>query len=162
MLDSWSDASDAFSDSYEADGLDLSASGLRMRSSVLPDVGQRLMCRFDLPEQDAPCEAEGEVVWSNDAGRHGEFGLRFDALSPSVETALARWAMDRGPTTLPGEDDAAARATSDSRARRNFARVRLDGVASAIEAEVSLRDELRLEVEQALPFLEIGRIASVC
>ncbi len=162
MLDSWGDVSDAFSDSYEADGLDLSASGLRMRSAVLPDVGQRLMCRFDLPEQDAQCEAEGEVVWSNDAGRHGEFGLRFDALSPSVETALARWAMDRGPTTLPGEDDAsAARAPSDARSRRSFARVRLDGVASAIEAEVSLRDELRLEVEQALPFLEIGRIASV-
>jgi hypothetical protein len=157
MLDSWSEVSDAFADSYEADGLDLSARGLRLRSAVLPDVGQRLKCRFDLPELESRCEAEGEVVWSNDAGRHGEFGLRFDGLSPDVDTALARWAMDRGPTTLPGDEPS----TTPARRGRSFARVRLDGVASAVEAEISLRDELRLEVEQALPFLELGKVASV-
>ena len=46
MLDSWSDVGDAFADAYDADGLDLSATGLRLRSAVLPDVGQRLRCRF--------------------------------------------------------------------------------------------------------------------
>jgi hypothetical protein len=212
-LDSWSDVSDAFGESYDADGLDLSATGLRLRSSVLPDVGQRLRCRFDLPDTDAKCEAEGRVVWSNDSGRHGEFGLRFDALAPAVESALARWAMDRGPTTLPGTEPAPgeaapseaapkelvsesaprdkrdarrieaeariaearlsearateARATearaTEAKTRQPFgiARVRFDGVSSAIEAEISVRDELRLDVAQALPFFELGRLASV-
>ena len=197
-LDSWSDVSDAFGESYDADGLDLSATGLRLRSSVLPDVGQRLRCRFDLPDTDARCEAEGRVVWSNDSGRHGEFGLRFDALAPAVESALARWAMDRGPTTLPGTEPAPQPDTSAPRDKRDarmieaeariaearatdarhasgraatqapapqhsfgIARVRFDGVASAIEAEISVRDEIRLDVAQALPFFELGRLASV-
>jgi hypothetical protein len=171
-LGSWSDVSDSFGESYDADGLDLSTTGLRLRSAVLPDVGQRLRCRFDLPETDAKCEAEGRVVWSNDTGRHGEFGLRFESLAPAVETALARWAMDRGPTTLPGTEHAPSDATpkqvveqsaTQSRARRpfGFARVRFDGVSSAIEAEISVRDELRLDVVQALPFFELGRLASV-
>ncbi|MFO0713729.1 MAG: PilZ domain-containing protein [Sandaracinus sp.] len=174
MLDSWSDVGDAFADAYDADGLDLSATGLRLRSAVLPDVGQRLRCRFDLPEADQKCEAEGRVVWSNDAGRHGEFGLRFESLAPAVESALARWAMDRGPTTLPGTEPApepiTRAATSEpkrviERAPKaqpfGMARVRFDGVASAIEAEVTVRDELRMDVEQALPFFELGRLASV-
>ncbi|MBN8615158.1 MAG: PilZ domain-containing protein, partial [Deltaproteobacteria bacterium] len=184
-LDSWSDVSDAFTDSYDADGLDLSATGLRLRSSVLPDVGQRLRCRFDLPDTEGKCEAEGRVVWSNDAGRHGEFGLRFDSLSASVESALARWAMDRGPSTLPGSEPAPEApiviAPAKETAKKivaprietpkvlaaspspafGLARVRFDGVSSAIEAEVSLRDESRMDVEQALPFFELGRLASV-
>jgi hypothetical protein len=41
-------------DAYDADALDVSATGLRMRSSVLPDVGQRLRCRLELPETEAP------------------------------------------------------------------------------------------------------------
>jgi hypothetical protein len=214
-LDSWSDVSEAFGESYDADGLDLSATGLRLRSAVLPDVGQRLRCRFDLPDTDAKCEAEGRVVWSNDSGRHGEFGLRFDSLAPAVESALARWAMDRGPTTLPGTEPAPqtdasaprdkrdarlleaeariaearlsearatearatearatearrtearpteARATERMRQPFGIAKVRFDGVSSAIEAEISVRDELRLDVAQALPFFELGRLASV-
>lgn len=174
-LDSWNDVEDSFTDSYDADGLDLSATGLRLRSAVLPDVGQRLRCRFDLPDTEGRCEAEGRVVWSNDAGRHGEFGLRFESLAPSVESALARWAMDRGPTTLPGTEPAPKAADAKRAAKSapkiepkveaspsfGLARVRFDGVASAIEAEVSLRDETRLDVEQALPFFELGRLASV-
>jgi hypothetical protein len=181
--DSWSDVSEAFGESYDADGLDLSATGLRLRSAILPDVGQRLRCRFDLPQTESICEAEGRVVWSHDAGRHGEFGLRFDALTPTVERALARWAMDRGPTTLPGSEAAPAapsaadtahppRAQARSAEARTtetretprvsgLARVRFDGVASAIEAEISMRDEVRLDVAQALPFFELGRLASV-
>ncbi len=195
-LDSWNDVGESFTDSYDADGLDLSATGLRLRSAVLPDVGQRLRCRFDLPDASGAdsdagtkCEAEGRVVWSNDAGRHGEFGLRFESLSPSVESALARWAMDRGPSTLPGSEPApepmpsmaiakpsvvaksgaskivapkiTPPATSSPSPAFGLARVRFDGVASAIEAEVSLRDETRMDVEQALPFFELGRLASV-
>lgn len=152
VLDSWNDVPDA-PDGYDADALDLSATGLRLRSAILPDVGQRLRCRFDLPETDARCEVEGEVVWSSDAGSQGEFGLRFTTLSPGVEDALTRWVMEHGPTTLPG--------TASSPGKMPVARVKLDGVATALEAEVVVRDGTRLDVEQALPFFELGRLATV-
>lgn len=184
LLDSWGDVSDAFVDSYDADCLDLSSEGLRLRSAVLPDVGQRLRCRFALPELGDACVALGHVVWSNDAGRHGEFGLRFEGLTPTLEAALERWAAARGaaerggdalegPTTLPGDARLAQSPRSEpqrsepQRSERRgelgagLALVQFDGVSSAIEAEISLRDELRLDVTQALPFFELGRLASV-
>jgi hypothetical protein len=144
-------------DAYDADALDVSATGLRMRSSVLPDVGQRLRCRLELPETEAPFEAEGEVVWSSDEGEHqGEFGLRFDAMGKGTTEMLKHWTMHRGgPRTLPGEDEA--------RAFRSLgpARVSLEGVASAMECDVVRRDETCLDVMQALPFLELGKLAEV-
>jgi hypothetical protein len=144
-------------DAYDADALDVSATGLRMRSSVLPDVGQRLRCRLELPETEAPFEAEGEVVWSSDEGEHqGEFGLRFDALGKGTTEMLKHWTMHRGgPRTLPGEDEA--------RAFRSLgpARVSLEGVASAMDCDVVRRDETCLDVMQALPFLELGKLAEV-
>lgn len=148
-------------DAYDADALDVSATGLRMRSSVLPDVGQRLRCRFELPESEDQFEAEGEVVWSSDEGEHqGEFGLRFDAIGKRTSEMLKGWTLargraDGGPTTLPGEDEA--------RAFRSLgpARVSLEGVASAMECDVVRRDETCLDVMQALPFLELGKLAEV-
>jgi len=148
-------------DAYDADALDVSATGLRMRSSVLPDVGQRLRCRFELPESEDQFEAEGEVVWSSDEGEHqGEFGLRFDAIGKRTSEMLKGWTLargraDGGPTTLPGEDEA--------RAFRSLgpARVALEGVASAMECDVVRRDETCLDVMQALPFLELGKLAEV-
>lgn len=144
-------------DAYDADALDVSATGLRMRSSVLPDVGQRLRCRLDLPETEAPFEAEGEVVWSSDEGEHqGEFGLRFDGMGHGTSEMLKRWTEHRGgPRTLPGEDEA--------RAFRSLgpARVALEGVASAMDCDVVRRDETCLDVMQALPFLELGKLAEV-
>ncbi len=148
-------------DAYDADALDVSATGLRMRSSVLPDVGQRLRCRFELPESEDQFEAEGEVVWSSDEGEHqGEFGLRFDAIGKRTSEMLKGWTLargraDGGPTTLPGEDEA--------RAFRSLgpARVALEGVASEMECDVVRRDETCLDVMQALPFLELGKLAEV-
>ena len=148
-------------DAYDADALDVSATGLRMRSSVLPDVGQRLRCRFELPESEDQFEAEGEVVWSSDEGGHqGEFGLRFDSIGKRTSEMLKGWTLargraDGGPTTLPGEDEA--------RAFRSLgpARVSLEGVASAMECDVVRRDETCLDVMQALPFLELGKLAEV-
>lgn len=165
MVDVWNSmtgkSSSQVDDAYDADALDVSATGLRMRSSVLPDVGQRLRCRFELPESDDPFEAEGEVVWSSDEGEHqGEFGLRFDAIGKRTSEMLKGWTLargraDGGPTTLPGEDEA--------RAFRSLgpARVSLEGVASAMECDVVRRDETCLDVMQALPFLELGKLAEV-
>ncbi len=167
LIDSWADPAEAFAESYDADALDVSSRGLRLRSAVLPDVGQALSCRFELPETGELCEARGRVAWSNDAGRDGEFGVSFDELGPGVSEALERFTLERGPTTLDEVSEPAASAPSageePARSSRegSLARVHLDGVASPIDAEITGRDELRLDVAQALPFLELGRGALV-
>ena len=73
-------AHDGDADSFDADAVNLSATGLGLRSTVLPDIGQRLRCRFEVPDDGSVCETEAEVVWASDAGAHtGEFGVKFTA-----------------------------------------------------------------------------------
>lgn len=143
---------DGWDETYEADAVNLSSAGIGVRAPMLPDVGQRLRCRFRMPELDGPCEAEGEVVWASDAGDAGEFGIRFDGLEPHVSEVLARWvsSLEGGerPRTEPG-------------IRRPSVKVQLDGVASPIEAEVAVSDARRVRVEQPLPFLLLGTKATV-
>ena len=67
-----------FEEPFDADGVDVSGGGLALRSDYLPEVGDRLRCRFDCPPEGVEIELDGEVVWAHDAGaRRGEFGLRF-------------------------------------------------------------------------------------
>jgi len=142
---------DGWEETYEADAVNLSSSGIGVRAPMLPDVGQRLRCRFRVPELAAPCEAEGEVAWASDAGDAGEFGIRFDALDPAVGEVLARWVA-----SVEGLEDADPDAP-----RRPRVKVQLDGVASPIEAEVSVAEGRRVRVEQPLPFLLLGTKATV-
>lgn len=147
---------DGWDETYEADAVNLSSAGIGVRAPMLPDVGQRLRCRFRVPELDAPCDAEGEVVWASDAGDAGEFGIRFDTLDPVVGEVLARWvsSLEGGerPSTEPGVS---------AGPRRRSVKVQLDGVASPIEAEVSVEGGRRVRVEQPLPFLLLGTKATL-
>lgn len=140
-------AQDGTSDFFEADATNIGAGGLGIRSAMLPDIGQRMTCRFAMPDSD-PCEAEGEVVWASDSGVDaGEFGIRFDTLEPAVGAALERWV-----SSLEGEIEAPKPSSKKNRA----VRVQLDGVGSPIDGEIALRGEGVLRVEQPLPFLTLG------
>ena len=80
-----------YEEPFDADGVDVSAGGLALRADYLPEVGDRLRCRFDCPPEGDEIEVEGEVVWAHDAGeRSGEFGLRFTELDVEAEGALAQ------------------------------------------------------------------------
>ncbi len=154
-------AHDGWDETYEADAVNVSGTGIGIRGPVLPDVGQRMRCRFTLAELGAElgtdlsgtCETEGEVVWASDGGDAGEFGIRFDTLEPQIGEALARWVstLEQAPITA---------SEVSSEARRQV-RVQLDGVASPIEAEVSVSDGPCVRVEQPLPFLLLGTHATV-
>jgi hypothetical protein len=155
-------AHDGWDETYEADAVNVSGTGIGVRGPVLPDVGQRMRCRFTLAELGAElgsdlsgtCETEGEVVWASDGGDAGEFGIRFDTLEPQIGEALARWV-----STLEAPPITASEVTPT--AARRHVRVQLDGVASPIEAEVSVSDGACVRVEQALPFLLLGTHATV-
>ena len=130
-----------YEEPFDADGVDVSAGGMALRADYLPEIGDRLRCRFDAPPDGAEIELDGEVVWAHDAGeRSGEFGLRFAAMDVEAEEALERIIAHLG----------------GGAAHTARARLHLESVATPIDAEVIDRDARSLTVEQELPFLRIG------
>lgn len=138
-------AHEDFEDPFDADGVDVSSGGLALRSDYLPEIGDRLRCRFECPPSGDDIELDGEVVWAHDAGtRSGEFGLRFDELEGDMRENLQHLVEHLG-----GQPGLAV------------ARLHLDGIASPIDGEIVERDADWLTVEQELPFLEIGMGVSI-
>jgi hypothetical protein len=134
-------AHEDYEEPFDADAVDLSAGGLALKSDFLPEVGDRLRCRFDCPPEGGEIEVDGEVVWAHDAGeRSGEFGLRFGRVDEVAEESLRRLVEHLG----------------GSASGRPLARLHLDGVASPIDAEILDSDGGWMTVEQELPFLRIG------
>ena len=74
---------------FEAESVDVSPEGMRLRTAYLPEVGERLVCRFDDSGEDIV--AEGEVLWRLTQARGGEFALRFSKLDESSSAALIGW-----------------------------------------------------------------------
>lgn len=73
--------------SFEAESVDLSTTGMHLRTGYLPKVGSTLNFRFE-PEGAAtePVVVAGEVVWSQDGEGGCEFGVRFaDMAGPDAE-----------------------------------------------------------------------------
>src|SRR5687768_7421730 len=60
---------------FEAESVDVSSGGMRLRTAYLPQVGDRLVCRFD--GSGTEIVAIGEVLWATEQARGGEFGLKF-------------------------------------------------------------------------------------
>jgi hypothetical protein len=134
---------------YEADAVDLGRGGIGLRAAVLPEVGQRLRCRFELPDTGQTCEAAGEVVWTDDADRgSGAFGVRFDLVDDRTARAL--------DALVPGRAEEMATEPGVPRTGR----LRLAGVASPIEGELVEAGGC-VAIEQALPMLAIGRGAEI-
>ena len=142
-LDLWVRLShEDYAEPFDADGVDLSSGGLALRSDYLPEVGDRLSCRFDLPTGTGELALDGEVVWAHEAGeRSGEFGLRFDSLAADDSERLRSLVEHLAPDAVAGT-------------RR--ARLHLDGVATPIDADISTQSDAWLTAEQALPFLRLG------
>jgi len=132
---------DGFHQEFEADGVNVGVGGLSMRASVLPEIGSTLRCQLENPSGGAAIEMIGRVVWAHEGGPHvGEFGIRFTHLSESDQTRIEALIQRWGRRT----------------ARAPVVRLLLDGIDSAIVAEVRSENETALSVEQRLPFLAIG------
>jgi c-di-GMP-binding flagellar brake protein YcgR len=72
---------------------DASDTGLRLRSAVGLQVGQRIALTLSLPFTDAPVQATGDVVWvrqSSQPGGRYDVGLRFQWLEDAARRRLAR------------------------------------------------------------------------
>ena len=53
----------------EAESVDVSTSGMRLRTAYLPPIGEKLVCRFD--GAGSEISATGEVIWRNELARGG-------------------------------------------------------------------------------------------
>jgi hypothetical protein len=147
---------------FDADALNLAASGIGLRSAILPDIGQRLRCRFELPDDGGVCETSAEVVWASDAGTAaGEFGVKFDTLEPRVQALIDDWV-----STLEGETPRVITPVSTlspepRRKAGGAARIHLDGVGSPIDGTIAKHDGRSVQVAQPLPFLSLGKGATL-
>ena len=132
---------------FDADGLNVSTTGLSMRTDNVPGVGTLLSCKFECPEAGESLEAEGEVVWTEMRGENeGEFGLRFTYLDPRAKNAID----DLVTRTL-------TRRSIDADEKRDQARLMIDGLASPIIGTVAHRADDMLTLTQKLPFLRLGQ-----
>ena len=132
---------EGFHQEFEADAINVGAGGISMRASVLPQVGSTLRCQLDNAGGGEAIQMIGRVVWAHESGEPaGEFGIRFTHLSDRdqmrIEALIQRWGR--------------------STAKAPTVRLQLDGVESAIVAELKRETENALTVEQPLPFLAIG------
>ncbi|WP_437970630.1 PilZ domain-containing protein [Sorangium sp. So ce260] len=141
---------------FEAESIDMSPEGMRLRTAYLPRVGDALICRFDGLGKELV--VEGEVCWRAEQARGGEFGLRFTGLDAEAEEAVRAMcsSMDAGAVGAAGS--APALAVPSGEAQRG-ARVRLhiDGLGSPMKARVRSGGLDDLEVGSNLEFLKVGR-----
>ncbi len=145
-----------FEEPFEAEGVNLGTGGLAMRAAYLPDVGERLLCRF--ATEGERVEADCEVVWAQDSGPHvGEFGLRFVGLDADDHARILRTvASADGPATQPGLQPPEADKPAEA-----LARLFIEGVATPIVARIQHCADDCMVVEQELPFLRVGKRVAV-
>ncbi len=74
--------------SFEAESIDLSATGMHLRTAYLPEVGTALTFRFEGASETPPILAGGQVVWAHDGPEGCEFGVRFAELEAKNAAAI--------------------------------------------------------------------------
>lgn len=162
-----------FDEAFEADAVDVGPGGLGMRAAFLPDVGSRLTCRFDSPDDGRRIEAPCEVVWARDTGAHvGHVGLRFTELDGEARTAIegmvSKVAVDssssapaRPPREAPRKqvvEPCLDEPVDDAHAQ---VRLFLEGVDEAIPARVVARHPDGVRIAQKLALFRLGASVDV-
>jgi hypothetical protein len=135
---------------FEAQGVDVSATGMHLRTAYLPEIGQPLLCRFGSGAQEI--SAEADVVWRREGSRGGEFGIRFTNLDgPSAAVLWDMCGMNRNE---PGPEVESRRPEADPGTR---VRLHIDGLGSPMKARVRGSTDAELLVGSNLEFLRVGR-----
>ncbi|WP_437666150.1 PilZ domain-containing protein [Sorangium sp. So ce1182] len=143
---------------FEAESIDMSPEGMRLRTAYLPRVGDALICRFDGLGKELV--VEGEVCWRAEQSRGGEFGLRFTGLDAEAEEAVRGMcsSMDAGAGgSAPALTVPSGSASAETAQRGARVRLHIDGLGSPMKARVRTGGPDDLEVGSNLEFLKVGR-----
>lgn len=145
---------------FEAESVDLSSDGMRLKTAYLPQLGDRLVCRFDGPGTEIV--AVGEVTWATEQNRGGEFGLKFVDLDGETEQALRELCeADAEPVEAAPPADAPALPAKPKVARNSRVKLHIEGLASPMKARVRDSDDAKVCVGSSLEFLKLGRQVEV-
>ncbi len=143
------------SGAYECEAVNLSASGMHLRTAYLPDNGQTLSFRFETGQGEVTLE--GQVVWREEQARGGEFGVRFAA---GDEATIATIRQALGLDEVSGEDDGAsgvAAPVPHRAGRGSRVRLHIDGLNSPMRARVRDDHTGEVLVGSNLDFLKVGK-----
>jgi hypothetical protein len=132
----------ALGPSFEAQAIDISEEGMHLRTAYLPVIGQPLTCRFEVGS-DSTILAAGEVIWAEEMGRGGEFGIRFTNLDPQSAEALGR---------IIGMGYAAPMQQPGSKVR-----LHIEGLGSPMRARVKDMSGASVTAFSELGFLQVGK-----
>ncbi len=134
----------ALGPSFEAQAVNLSEEGMHLRTAYLPEIGQPVTCRFDAG-QGLVVVAAGEVLWRDDMGEGGEFGIRFTNLDATSATALQRMIgmVEDGMAIHPPQG--------------RKVRLHIDGLASPMRARVKGVNGSSVTAFSELGFLQVGK-----
>lgn len=131
---------------FEAESIDVSPDGMRLRTAYLPEIGERLLCRFEGVGTEVVAEAE--VIWREEQDRGGEFGLRFMRLDAAAQDRLR-------VMCAPEESENAAENGPIPMGAR--VRLHIEGLASPMKARVRETATGELRVGSNLEFLRVGQ-----
>lgn len=133
---------------FEAESIDVSPEGMRLRAAYVPEMGERLLCRFDGASGEVA--VEGEVVWRNEEAKGGELGIKFTALDAATEEAVRALCKE-----LAEPDDKDEKAPAMPKGAR--VRLHIEGLASPMKARVREGGDKETLVGSNLEFLKVGR-----
>jgi hypothetical protein len=133
----------ALGPSFEAQAVNLSEEGMSLRTAYLPEVGQPVMCRFESGAS-GTVVAAGEVLWKDDMGEGGEFGIRFTNLDTASTASLQRVLGIGGPAEV--EHDPGRKV-----------RLHIEGLASPMRARIRDQAASGVTAYSELGFLQMGK-----
>jgi hypothetical protein len=134
----------ALGPSFEAQAVNLSEEGMQLRTAYLPEVGQPVTCRFDAGPGGTVIAA-GEVLWKEDQGHGGEFGIRFMNMDSQSVVALQQILGMAEEGQLP-------RVTIGRKVR-----LHIDGLGSPMRARVKSESGALVTAFSELGFLQMGK-----
>jgi hypothetical protein len=128
--------------SFEAQAVNVSEEGMKLRTAYLPELGQQVTCRFEAGAGQT-VTASGDVVWSRAGDTGGEFGIRFTDIDPDSVEPLKR-ACGVAVPVAGGKPGAKVR-------------LYIDGLASPMRAKIRESHPGAITVGSDLGFLQVGK-----
>lgn len=150
---------------FQAESCNVSGRGMHVRTSFLPEIGDELVCRLNLDEEEIL--VEGRVAWRSEGEDSGEFGIQFTALDADSAHLLQKmgepkklassFQVMRSPRAP--EVDEEFEEEEDSRVLVAGSRVRLhiEGLGAPMKACVHEGSQRKVRVGSSLEFLKVGR-----
>jgi len=132
--------------SFEAESVDLSATGMHLRTAYLPKVGTPLQFRFEATDAQDAVVVGGEVVWSHDGDGGSEFGVRFSDVGARDAEMIQR--IVSITSEIPGRPGSAVR-------------IHIEGLSAPMKATLRDHQSKGAVVGSELKMLRLGAIVQL-